>query len=1279
MRKLLLPLFWLFEFALVAAAALLLALWIWSGSEGSLKSALEQATPYLPAGQTLQLQGVTGSLRAGGAVGLVRWQSGGLTLQARQIAFAWRPIALLQRRLDLTQLDLAELLVDDQRAPGAPERLRELVLPLEIALAFQVARLRLTGAGQVDANQLAGSYHYDRDRHQLTLERIQLADGNYQGQLALQARSPMTLDLQLQGAVRAPIGDKLQVALDASATLRGPLAGTSPQLDLLAQLQPAAGNAAALAASRAMRATVSAQINPWAGQPIVRAQASFTQLNLAALWPNAPRTQLTGNTLVQPAGANWRAELNLINRAAGPWDKGQLPLDSVKALGDLSDGRWRIQSLTADVGAGRIKLIGSIGDTARVSATSGWQGQLQIQGVNPALLHSQMPALRLDGTVQAQAQADGIDFEAALQPSAEQDRGSVLRGLRLQTASAIGRWSDGWLRVGKLSLQTSDARLDGRVELQPARLSARGELRLIAPGAQAQISGQIAAQDGAGELALQVANVASARRWLSRLPNAPQLLVGIDVQGKADLAVRWTGGWESFVQGYAKPASIQARLQIPGLTMHTQGQPAAQTLRLSQVDTDLSGTLDALEFKASAQLARASQQLGLQAEGRGGRDSRGNWQASVKRLQWQGLDKQLPGPWALALNRELDLLWTSAGAPDAGATLRVGAAQASVTGPAPGVLVLDWQPLRWDAGARTSITSKGELRGLPMGWLSLLGNPQPDALGLSGDLVFDGRWDVTLTETLRLRATLARRSGDIRIQTDGAPVAASAAVGTVNAGVREATLELQADGDTLQASLRWDSERAGNAQARMSTRLSHGQQGWSWTPDSPLTASLRAQMPQVGVWSMLAPPGWRVRGTVDADLALSGSQRAPQWSGSLRADALAVRSVVDGIEFGDGRLRASLQGERLNIDSFSLQGAGGAAGGALNATGSARWTPADRSGLGTIDMQLDVLAKALRISGRADRRLAVSGNLQALLAQSKLRIRGALKVDQAIFILPDESAPSLDTDVVVVRRGRATTPAEATSASAPASSAQSQPRLATDLLVTLDLGQDFRVRGRGIDTRVAGELSLRSQLRPGEAPHLTGELRTVGGRYQAYGQPLGIERGVLRFAGPYDNPSLNILALRPKLTRRVGVQITGTALLPRVRLYAEPDLPEAEKLAWLVLGRSATGGGAEAAVLQQAALALLGGQDPSGAIAGRLGLDELSLSSGSDSGSGGAGGATVTLGKRISQNFYVAYERSLAGTLGTFSIFYDLSERFTLRARTGETSAIDLIFKLSYD
>ena len=75
----------------------------------------------------------------------------------------------------------------------------------------------------------------------------------------------------------------------------------------------------------------------------------------------------------------------------------------------------------------------------------------------------------------------------------------------------------------------------------------------------------------------------------------------------------------------------------------------------------------------------------------------------------------------------------------------------------------------------------------------------------------------------------------------------------------------------------------------------------------------------------------------------------------------------------------------------------------------------------------------------------------------------------------------------------------------------------------------------------------------------------------------------------------------------------------------------------------------------------------------------LSFAAAATKADGTAGSATVTLGKRLSKDFYVAYERSLAGTLGTFSIFYDLSQRFTLRARTGEQTAVDLIFTYSYD
>ena len=240
--------------------------------------------------------------------------------------------------------------------------------------------------------------------------------------------------------------------------------------------------------------------------------------------------------------------------------------------------------------------------------------------------------------------------------------------------------------------------------------------------------------------------------------------------------------------------------------------------------------------------------------------------------------------------------------------------------------------------------------------------------------------------------------------------------------------------------------------------------------------------------------------------------------------------------------------------------------------------------------------------------------------------------------------------------------------------------MAQDIAITLDLGPDFRLRGRGLVTRLAGNLTLTSTSPGTPQPRLSGDIKTVSGTYRAYGQQLDIEEGVLRFAGPVDNPFLDVRAIRPNLTQRVGVQITGTALLPRIRLFSEPELPDVEALSWLILGHSGANGGAESALLQQAALALLGSSGGlSGGLAAAVGLDELSVRGSTTSADGTATGATVTLGKRFSRDFYVAYERSLAGALGTFYIFYDLSSRFTLRAQSGEQSAVDLIFTLRYD
>ena len=147
---------------------------------------------------------------------------------------------------------------------------------------------------------------------------------------------------------------------------------------------------------------------------------------------------------------------------------------------------------------------------------------------------------------------------------------------------------------------------------------------------------------------------------------------------------------------------------------------------------------------------------------------------------------------------------------------------------------------------------------------------------------------------------------------------------------------------------------------------------------------------------------------------------------------------------------------------------------------------------------------------------------------------------------------------------------------------------------------------------------------------------------------------------------------------KVGVNITGTAQDPRVRLYSDPAMSETEKLSWLVLGRAPTGlGGADIGLLQSAAVALLSGEgkSPSDNLVGKLGLDEFSVRQ-SD---GAVRETIVNVGKQISSHWYVGYERSLAETSGNWQLIYRLAQRFTVRIQAGDDNALDLIRSWRWD
>jgi translocation and assembly module TamB len=1229
--------------SVVLVALLMAGLWWWAGTEGSLDWTLKRVTRSQP----MQAEGVRGSLRSGLEIDKLVWEQDGLRIEAHDVRLEWQPTALVTRTVQLEKFSAALLRVIDQRPPTADPMKppATLELPMRIkANQVAIAKVDWQGRTSAQAQQLAGAYAYDGLGHQLRVDNVQVAGGRYRGEASLGVLGTMPFESTVQGTLTAavPRSDKA-VPLTVNGSVRGPLADLRAHAVIRAT-QP-------LPTGELPQATATARVTPFAAQPVPEAQAELQHIDLASLWPQAPRSSLSGRVTLQPAAAasnwNWRADLR--NAVAAPWDRGGLPLQSVKANGEWRGAQALVESLQAQAGGGELKAKG------QWRGADGWSVEATLEGVDPAQLHTLMAPQPVGGQAHVSQQGEVIEFDVDLRAQGRA-KSKAYAALELRQAKAQGRWSGGTLSLPSLDVRASDASLTGSLDYKPTARAGSGRVELQAPGLNAKANGSLSESAGSGRLQVDARNLAQAQRWLQRVPFVGDKLPAWQASGQAALQTAWQGGW--------RDPALQASLTTTGVEVRPQrADPATPPWALQQARASVNGRLSDARIELAGRASQGARSLDIDLAGRGGRSAAQVWRVNLPRLRVALEDPALgSGAWRAELQRPLDARWLAAPG-----RLELAAGEALLTAPRASTTtaqltpaVLTWQPTRWGGG---ELQTAGRITGLTLGWIELVGGGQLGGAGLSGNMAFDAQWNANIGRQLRLDAALVRTAGDVNVLAEQVTGGAT----RVAAGVRDARITLQGQGEHLTMAFKWDSERAGTADARILTRLEPGgPAGWHWPENAPIDGFVRAHLPRIGVWSLLAPPGWRLRGSLDADVRVAGMRSDPRFSGALAADDLALRSVVEGVELRNGRMRARLDGQRLHVDEFILYGAGeGTSDGWVKASGEGWWSAQGPQLNATAQLQ------KLRASIRSDRDLTVSGQLAARIDKDGTDVRGKLRADQARIVLPEELPPQLDDDVVVRRaEGRMATAEERK---------QREPdrpplKRAFNVAVDIDMGEDFHLRGRGLDTRLRGTLALTGDTL--RRPRLTGTITTAsGGEYRAYGQRLDIERGVLRFTGALDNPSLDILAIRPHTAQRVGVMISGTVQSPYIRLHSEPELPDAEKLTWLVTGRAAPSGGAEAALVQQAAWSFLahrrGGS--SGGVAGRVGLDELSVRRDDTQ------GAIVTLGKRFARNFYAAYERSLSGALGTLYVFYDISRRLTLRAETGERTAVDLIFTFHFD
>ncbi len=715
-----------------------------------------------------------------------------------------------------------------------------------------------------------------------------------------------------------------------------------------------------------------------------------------------------------------------------------------------------------------------------------------------------------------------------------------------------------------------------------------------------------------------------------------QLLVG-----ELKLA-RGSAAWAMGLQG-ERPLALQ--IDLAGVQF---GKSRADNLRaqlhgtLADHHIDISGALPLLPPEMAVRIlgieAQSGTQAQLHAQGSWLPDPAGGgrWRAHIEQLvigSWDGSADTTPpaSGWVETKDLRAELQFGAGG--------KLLALQAD-----PGRLQLsDTASLRWDAVSLDlrGAQPQGELHASiePFALAPLLARAQP-GVGWQGDLRLTAKVDIRAAEKVDADLVFERHDGDLHI---------ASADGLQLLGLTDLHLKLSAHDGLWNFSQTFRGRSLGEITGQIQVQTSPDRR-WP-PPDAPLQGSLQAHVADLGIWAAWVPPGWRLSGDLRTTAAISGRFGRPQYSGQIAGTGLGVRNLLQGVNVHDGRLSVLLAGDTAKIEQFTLRGGDGT----VEVTGGA-----------TLGLQphasLQLKADHFRVLGRVDRQIVASGNAELELDADQTRLTGKFGIDEGLYDASHADAPSLDDDVTVRRPGSA--------AEAGGEAAAPKPRRNLALDVTVDLGQKMHVLGRGLDTALQGQVRLTT---PGGRLAVNGTIRTDGGTYAAYGQNLEIERGIVAFSGIADNPRLDILALRPNLDTRVGVQITGNLQTPRVRLYSEPDMADSDKLSWLLLGRAPDNlGRNDAAMVQQAAMAVLAGEGkaPTDALLRNLGIDQLSLRQ-SDT---DVRETVISLGKQLSRRWYLGYERGVNATTGTWQLVYRIAQRFTLRLQSGLDNSADVIW-----
>ena len=877
--------------------------------------------------------------------------------------------------------------------------------------------------------------------------------------------------------------------------------------------------------------------------------------------------------------------------------------------------------------------------------------------------HSPQGSLQFKGTAEAysaslQAKLEGSDIPSAsitLQGSGDRshfDLGSLL--LQTLDGNISGKGSVAW--TPSLSWQATlhgtglnpgarwqdwpgklgfDVRADGTADSANVELSRLdGTLRALPLQASASATWQQnmlqlhQAEIQAGGGHLQLSGQADARHGKLALdfdlPKAENLLPSLhgSFQGQAKIDGPWS--WPRVTATVHGRQVAWNGIKIDGAKFDiatTSGNKLDARLALDGVQR---GNIGFQRIQVQALGTPASQQLTLDAAGAQGRISLAaqggldstyrRWSGSLTRLQLSPAQGQA---WRLDAPVALDI----------GAKAQRLAESCLRPAGTPDAKLC----LRLDAGGG-KLDAAADIRALP---LKLLGPWLPSGMHLTGRI--DG--------SAALQGPFDALSGHLQARLEKGELRTAGDERTLAFNVPQMQATLQNGAFQARARAEFPHQKA-ELQALASTGKADAK------GQRALSGSVSFDLPDVSALQPFVPQLHALSGAAQAQITLAGTLAQPRITGSASLKNAGATVPAAGIRLQHVEVQADLP---QNSDILKFQAKADSGPGSLQAKGEVHGLT---SGKPRLTMQMNGNNFEAVNLPQIQARLSPQLNIDA--DPTLIKVRGKVEVPEAkikVHRLPAK-AVSVSQDTVVVGREK------------PQSTG---PKI--DAEIELVLGDKVSIDAMGLTGKLRGNLLVRQQ--GGSSPTADGSLNIVDGSYSAYGLNLTLSRGMLNFAGPVDNPGLDVVAQRKTGAVTAKLAVTGTLKSPRSEISADPPMSQADALSWLLTGHGINEGSRSDAALLLRAVYSMNVADNGGGLVSQLeqrtGLNEISVKGGDT-----LQQSALVLGKYLTPDIYVRYTTGLFQRMNTLSLTYRLTRHLSVEAQSGAAQALDLLYQIEF-